>query len=101
MPGNSPHVGADLSKFQLRILALLAARNEPPKGLAIKSELSDYYGEDVYPGRLYPNLTELSEQGFVDISEKDKRTNSYRLTDEGYEVLNAEVQWLQNQLSSS
>jgi len=89
-------VGVDLSKFQLRILAILA--EEARYGLAIKRELEDYYGQDVNHGRLYPNLDDLVERGLVTKSELDKRTNEYALTDAGEDILVEETAWLAERL---
>jgi len=85
-------VAADLSAFQVHILAILA--EESRYGLAVKSELEAFYGEEVNHGRLYPNLDELAERGLVEIGELDKRTNEYRLSDRGAEVLAAYQGWL-------
>jgi len=86
--------GASLTKFQLRILAILGAADGAPKGLAVKERLEAYYGQDVNHGRLYPNLDELVDAGYVAKGTKDLRTNSYQLTDQGRDVLRAEVRWL-------
>jgi len=61
---------ADLTAFQQNILAILS--EEPMYGLAIKRELESYYGSEVNHGRLYPNLDNLVEAGFV---EKASSTN--------------------------
>jgi DNA-binding PadR family transcriptional regulator len=53
---------------------------EEPSGLAIKSELEKYRDEEINHGRLYPNLDQLVEKGFVEKSAKDRRTNLYTLT---------------------
>lgn len=81
----------DLTAFQQHILTVLA--EEPRYGLAIKRELQDYYGNEVNHGRLYPNLDELVEHDLVKKSERDKRTNEYELTDEGYDLLLGELNW--------
>ena len=91
-PETADVVDPDLSKFQIRILAVLA--EEARYGLAIKGELEAYYGEDVNHGRLYPNLDELVQKGFVEKSELDKRTNEYAITDEGAQALGEEIHWL-------
>lgn len=83
---------SDLTKFQLRVLAILD--EESRYGLAIKRSLEAYYGKDVNHGRLYPNLDELVEKGYVKKGEIDKRTNSYELTDAGRDVLVAELEWI-------
>jgi len=81
----------EMTAFQQNILAILA--EEPMYGLAIKRELEEYYGAEVNHGRLYPNLDELVELGFVEKSELDKRTNQYSLTDDGYEAVLDQLRW--------
>jgi DNA-binding PadR family transcriptional regulator len=83
--------GRDLTSFQKTILFVLT--HEPQYGLAIKRDLEEYYGEEVNHGRLYPNLDELVERGFVEKSELDKRTNQYELTDEGLGVVVDDLDW--------
>ena len=81
----------DLTAFQNNILTILAT--EPMYGLAIKRELEAYYDSEVNHGRLYPNLDELVEDGLIEKSELDKRTNQYALTDDGYEVVIDQLEW--------
>lgn len=81
----------DLTAFQQRILVILS--EEPEYGLAIKNDLEEYYGSDVNHGRLYPNLDDLVEQGLITKSERDKRTNEYSLTEEGYNHLLGQLDW--------
>ena len=81
----------DLTAFQNNILTILAT--EPMYGLAIKRELEAYYDSEVNHGRLYPNLDELVEDGLIEKSELDKRTNQYALTDDGYEVVLDQLDW--------
>lgn len=83
-----------LTKFQLRILALLAAANGAPKGVTVMERLREYYGDDINRGRLYPNLNELAAMGLVEKGSKDRRTNAYALTEAGVEALRSEVAWL-------
>jgi DNA-binding PadR family transcriptional regulator len=85
----------DLTAFQKNILAVLA--NEPRYGLAVKSELEDYYGEEVNHGRLYPNLDDLVNKGLVEKSELDKRTNQYALTDAGLDAVVGDLAWVLSQ----
>jgi DNA-binding PadR family transcriptional regulator len=82
----------DLTAFQKNILAILA--QEPMYGLAIKAELEEYYGEEVNHGRLYPNLDDLVEQGLLEKSALDKRTNQYALTDRGVAALSGDLSWM-------
>ena len=82
----------DLTGFQRDILYVTAGL-EKPHGLAIKDELEDYYESEIQHGRLYPNLDTLVEKGLIEKGEIDKRTNSYTLTDEGYEALSSRNEW--------
>ena len=79
----------DLSGFQrdcLEAILRLENADETTYGLAISRELERQY-DDVNHGRLYPNLDELVDAGFVERGEIDRRTNSYDLTPEGRAVL--------------
>ena len=77
-----------LNAFQRDCLRAVANLGEP-KGLAVKARLSTFYGEEVYHGRLYPNLDRLVDAGLVRKGTKDRRTNSYAVTDWGQTVLDA------------
>ncbi|MFC6906783.1 PadR family transcriptional regulator [Halalkalicoccus tibetensis] len=81
----------DLTAFQQSILTVLSENSR--YGLAIKSELEEYYGNEVNHGRLYPNLDELVERDLIAKSKRDKRTNEYELTNDGYELLLGELNW--------
>ena len=83
--------GRDLTAFQQNILAILS--EEAMYGLAIKRQLESYYDSEVNHGRLYPNLDQLVEAGFIEKSELDKRTNQYALTDDGYEAVIDTLGW--------
>ena len=82
-----------LSGFQqealLAVLELDRVEDELCYGLAIKEKLSDWYGEEINHGRMYPNLDDLVEQGLLDKSEVDKRTNQYELTKEAQRIIEA------------
>ena len=84
----------DLTAFQIDLLAVTARLEtslENVHGLAIKESLGDIHGEEVNHGRLYPNLDELAEMGIVEKEAQsiDGRTNSYRVTVEGFRLLDA------------
>lgn len=81
----------DLTAFQRNILIVLA--EEPRYGLAVKRELENYYGEEVNHGRLYPNLDSLVQEGLVEKSALDKRTNEYALTSAGGDVVRDQLMW--------
>ena len=85
---------AELSKFQLRILAVLNDAEDAPKGVEVKRRLREYYESEVNHGRLYPNLDTLVTDGFVSKGQKDSRTNAYEITDAGRDALASEVAWL-------
>lgn len=84
-------IGRGLLAFQQNILIVLS--EEAMYGLAIKRQLEDYYESEINHGRLYPNLDDLVEQGLVEKSELDKRTNQYALTDDGYEAVIDTLGW--------
>lgn len=66
-------------------------------GLGIKSELQDRYEKyqgDVNHGRLYPNLDDMVENGLIEKSQADKRTNHYELSGEGVNVLKDRIEQL-------
>ena len=94
----NPGIARELTAFQLKILFVLA--EEPRYGLAVKRELQTYYDAEVNHGRLYPNLNELIGLGLVEKSELDKRTNEYSLTEEGFQAILGELDWMAGKLSS-
>ncbi|QLG63050.1 PadR family transcriptional regulator [Halorarum salinum] len=81
-----------LTAFQQNILVILS--EEAMYGLAIKRELEAYYDAEVNHGRLYPNLDSLVEDGLVEKSELDKRTNEYALTAAGEQALFDHLDWI-------
>lgn len=82
----------DLTKFQRDLLTVIAGLEEP-NGLEIKSEMEDYYINEINHGRLYPNLDTLVDRGFVEKSKKDERTNSYGITESGRDKLEKRRDW--------
>ena len=82
----------DLTGFQRDLLYAIGGLDQP-HGLAIKDELEEYYKKEIHPGRLYPNLDTLVEKGLVEKSEKDRRTNEYRLTKRGRREIDARQEW--------
>ena len=49
---------------------------------------------------MYPNLDELVDMGYLEKGEKDKRTNYYKLTDVGSQLLNDYSDWLKYQIDT-
>lgn len=82
----------DLTAFQRDILYVLAGSDDA-YGLAIKQELEEYYEGDVNHGRLYPNLDDLVEWGYVTKGQLDRRTNSYNLTESGRNLIERRREW--------
>ena len=92
----------DLTGFQRDILYVTAGLNDdsgPPHGLAIKDELSKSYAGEINHGRLYPNLTTLTDMGLLEMGKIDDRTNSYSLTQRGERELKARHEWDQQYVS--
>jgi DNA-binding PadR family transcriptional regulator len=82
----------DLTGFQRDCLYVVAGLDEP-HGLAIKTELEEYYEKEIHHGRLYPNLDTLVDKGMVEKGQKDRRTNVYSLTQRGRRELDDRRQW--------
>lgn len=89
----------DLTGFQ-RDLLLVVSGMERPSGQDVKTELERQLG-DITHARLYPNLDTLVEEGFVEKGEIDRRTNSYSLTESGFEALREYQRWSQQYLSQA
>lgn len=82
----------DLTAFQRDCLFVIAGLEEP-HGLAVKSELEEYYADEINAGRLYPNLDDLVDMGLINKEQADRRTNAYSLTNRGRRELTARQEW--------
>ena len=94
----------DLTGFQrdvLEAIATLERDGEEPYGLAIKHDLERDYDQEVNHGRLYPNLNQLVEFGFIEKRQLDKRTNEYPLTDAARRMLKHRVHRLADSIGLS
>ena len=92
-PTDEPHsddtTWYDLLGFQ-RDLLLVAAEvegEELPKGLTLMHRLEDRYSGAINHGRLDSNLNDLEEMDLIETESVDGRTNAYRVTDRGRELL--------------
>ncbi|TKX55073.1 PadR family transcriptional regulator [Halorubrum sp. SP3] len=83
---------ADLTAFQRDLLWALSHDNAR-KGLALKTDLADYYGEEINHSRLYQNLDKLVECDLVAKQARDRRTNEYSLTEAARRALEARRAW--------
>lgn len=90
----------DLTAFQRDTLWLVLDMDHP-KGIAIKEALGDLYGKEVLHGRLYPNLDDLAERGLLEKGKQDDRTNYYRVTSAGADVLNRRHEWEREKIAGS
>lgn len=75
------------------LFALSELEGTNPCGQDVKSALSEYHEEEVKHGRLYQNLSDLVDAGYVEKTPLDGRTNAYRLTDRAYTRLAAHHAW--------
>ena len=78
----------DTPGFRRDILRTVALHNGE-SGQATRKSLEAWYGGDVEVnhGRLYPNLDALIGGGLVEKGTIDRRTNSYTVAREGYDLL--------------
>lgn len=83
---------ADLTAFQRDLLWTLSHENSR-KGLSLKAEIANYYGEEIYHGRIYQNLDKLVERNLVAKEARDKRTNEYSLTEAARRALESRRAW--------
>lgn len=89
----------DLTGFQRDLLFVIAGADDQI-GLEIKSELEEYYGEEINHGRLYPNLDTLVDKGLADKDDRDERSHYYRLTRRGDREIQARREWESQYLDS-
>ena len=82
----------DLTAFQRDALYVIAGLGEP-NGLEIKTELEEYYSQEVQHGRLYPNLDTLVNKELVRKGVHDDRTNAYTLIERDEREINARREW--------
>jgi len=82
----------DCTAFQRDLLWALSHENDR-KGISLKEELTDYYGEDLNHSRIYQNLDKLVHRGLISKQPRDNRTNEYRLTETARRALSARQAW--------
>lgn len=93
-------VFGQLSAFQRDLLSIMANKNGG-YGLGLKEELESLYGSDVTHGQLYSNLDDLVEMDLVEKSALDKRTNQYKLTNDGETVVQTLANWFESCLEET
>lgn len=83
---------ANCTAFQRDLLWALS-HDDTHNGRSLKTELDDYYGEDLDHGRLTQALDALVEDDLVAKRARDERTVEYRLTEQGRRALSARQAW--------
>lgn len=90
-----PQPPIELTGFQRNLLVVLEQlKDERAPGVAIKNKLGQYHENEVNHGRLYQNLSDLVNDGYVEKRPLDGRTNTYRLSETGREWLLVYSEWI-------
>ncbi len=89
-----------LTAIQRDLLFVVRGMSES-SGQRIKSELEETQGRDLLAGRVYTNLNQLVECGYVEKGSKNGRTNEYSLTDAGREALRDRRYWERRYVSGT
>ena len=88
----------DLTAFRRDVLAAVSHletyEDGAVYGLAIKRELQGRREREINHGQLYPNLDALVAADLLEKRDLDGRTNEYRLTEEGAQLLRNRLQRL-------
>lgn len=82
----------DVSDFKRDVLAAVGSLDEP-SGRDVQKYLSRSYGDVLRENRVYRNLRELEEAGYVDIDDELGLTNTVELTDLGAQSVRADHDW--------
>lgn len=99
---DEPQPLSDMTGFQRDVLFVIAHLNgENPNGVRIRRELREAYSDEINHGRLYQNLRELVNEGFVEKRPVDGRTNAYRVSTVTREYLQAHAAWVEWRLLDS
>jgi DNA-binding PadR family transcriptional regulator len=82
----------DLTGFQRDLLFVLSGLGTA-NGQQLKRELGRTLEGPVLSGRIYDNLETLVGGGYVSKDRRDGRTNEYRVTASGEEVIRGQLEW--------
>lgn len=88
----------DLTALQRDILFAVASLDSP-NGQEVRRELMDTQARDVLSGHIYLSLGELVEEGLVEKSSRDGRSNEYTLTEEGRTWVRERFEWEESYVS--
>lgn len=89
----------ELTGFQRDLLFVLSGIGIST-GQQLKRELQRKLDQPILSGRIYDNLEVVIEKRYVHKSERDGRTNEYRITGRGQEVIQTRLDWERRQVDS-
>lgn len=88
----------NLSSFRRDIVAILGARG-PCSGVELKQMLEQRKEKQIHHSRLYENLDDLHEMGYIEIeTDTGGRENENRLLPLGRRELSRHYEWLTEQI---
>ena len=87
------HPLTDLTAFQRDLLVVIGYEG-PATGSHIGNAMAEVWGEEsINPGRLYPNLATLEEEGLISKEKPNDRAHLNEITVEGREALYGYTKW--------
>jgi Predicted transcriptional regulators len=81
----------ELTGFQRDLLYVIAGSDQP-SGQTVRQKLQPHI-DNINHGRLYPNLDALVDHGLVEKGSQDQRTNYYKVTPSGKQLLVRRREW--------
>lgn len=84
-----------LTGFQRDVLAVIVNLSQQQlNGVTIKQELTVHYDEEINQARLYQNLRDLIDKGYVKTRPIDGRTKAYQVSQAGHDWLDTYQEWI-------
>lgn len=88
----------NLSSFKRDLVALIGARG-PCSGIELKKALEERKQKTIHHSRLYNNLGDLEEMGYIAVKkDTGRRENENRLLPLGRRELTQQYEWLSEQV---
>lgn len=94
--GKPPELNGTQRDLFVAIKRITRKNGKPPYGKAIETYLENRTGRDLSGGVLYQNLDTLQNKGLVGKRKRDGRSNQYYLTEEGYDVYEEYLAWVED-----